>query len=169
MSLSVARFHSTAFWQRRKIRVHLTGVGFFDFRHGQSGVAPNGIELHPVLSMRWAGTLPLPPSTARTPRPTLATGAGFSVRAHVSPNPVSYGAYPTLYARTAAGVVCTASVLYSTGHAPCSFDGSARTVGSSGVVGWTWHMQSSGTGGTVTVTCSFHGQTRSAVTTLCIA
>jgi hypothetical protein len=36
-----ARFHPTDFWQRPKIRVHVRGVGFFDFRHGQSGVAPN--------------------------------------------------------------------------------------------------------------------------------
>jgi len=28
------------------------GVAFFDTRHGQRGVAPNGIELHPVLSFR---------------------------------------------------------------------------------------------------------------------
>jgi len=28
----------------------LIGVGFFDDVHGQPGVAPNGIELHPVLS-----------------------------------------------------------------------------------------------------------------------
>lgn len=28
----------------------LTGVGFFDRIHGQRGVAPNGIELHPVLA-----------------------------------------------------------------------------------------------------------------------
>ena len=28
----------------------ITGVGFFDLIHGQAGVAPNGIELHPVLS-----------------------------------------------------------------------------------------------------------------------
>ena len=28
----------------------LSGVGFFDRIHGQRGVAPNGIELHPVLS-----------------------------------------------------------------------------------------------------------------------
>jgi hypothetical protein len=27
----------------------VTGVGFFDIIHGQTGVAPNGIELHPVL------------------------------------------------------------------------------------------------------------------------
>jgi len=28
----------------------ITGVGFFDRVHGQTGVAPNGIELHPALS-----------------------------------------------------------------------------------------------------------------------
>jgi hypothetical protein len=28
----------------------ITGVAFFDVIHGQHGVAPNGIELHPVLS-----------------------------------------------------------------------------------------------------------------------
>jgi hypothetical protein len=27
----------------------ITGVGFFDVKHGQNGVAPNAIELHPVL------------------------------------------------------------------------------------------------------------------------
>ena len=28
----------------------VTGVGFFDVLHGQAGVAPNGIELHPALT-----------------------------------------------------------------------------------------------------------------------
>ena len=32
-------------------RVVITGVGFFDFAHGQRGLAPNAIELHPVLSI----------------------------------------------------------------------------------------------------------------------
>ncbi len=32
--------------------VTVTGVGFFDRLHGQSGVAPNGIELHPLLSIK---------------------------------------------------------------------------------------------------------------------
>jgi hypothetical protein len=32
--------------------VEITGVGFFDFEHGQNGVAPNAIELHPVLGIR---------------------------------------------------------------------------------------------------------------------
>jgi hypothetical protein len=101
--------------------------------------------------------------------PTLAPGASFIASAYVSPNPVSYGAYPTLYTRTAVGAVCTASVVYSTGYAPRSFDGSAQTVDSSGVVGWTWHMESRGTGGTATVTCSFEGQTRSATAGFSIA
>jgi hypothetical protein len=32
----------------------ITGVGFFDFPHGQTGHAPNDIELHPVL--KFTGT-----------------------------------------------------------------------------------------------------------------
>lgn len=32
--------------------VEIVGVGFFDFIHSQRGRAPNGIELHPVLSLR---------------------------------------------------------------------------------------------------------------------
>jgi hypothetical protein len=31
--------------------VRITGVGFFDFRHGQRGLAPNAIELHPVIAV----------------------------------------------------------------------------------------------------------------------
>jgi hypothetical protein len=27
----------------------ITGVAFWDFKHGQTGVAPNAIELHPIL------------------------------------------------------------------------------------------------------------------------
>ena len=119
--------------------------------------------------MRWAGIAPLPPSPANTPTPPTGTGATFVLSAYVSPDPVSYGAYPILYARTAAGAVCTAQVVYSTGYSPTSFNGSAQTVGSSGVVGWTWHMESRGTGGTATVTCAWHGQTRSATTSFSIA
>ncbi len=33
------------------ILVQVTGVGFFDFPHGQVGVAPNAFELHPVLEI----------------------------------------------------------------------------------------------------------------------
>jgi hypothetical protein len=32
--------------------IEISGVGFFDFEHGQNGVAPNAIELHPVIAIR---------------------------------------------------------------------------------------------------------------------
>jgi hypothetical protein len=33
-------------------RASVTGVAFFDFKHGQTCVAPNAIELHPILAFR---------------------------------------------------------------------------------------------------------------------
>jgi hypothetical protein len=38
-------------YQDTNTMVTVTGVGFFDKIHGQRGVAPDGIELHPVLSI----------------------------------------------------------------------------------------------------------------------
>ena len=32
--------------------VELDGIGFFDYLHGQRGMAPNGVELHPVVAIR---------------------------------------------------------------------------------------------------------------------
>jgi len=37
----------------RATKARITGVGFFDRLHGQTGVAPNGIELHPVLNIEF--------------------------------------------------------------------------------------------------------------------
>jgi hypothetical protein len=45
--MTVARAHV-----RLCARARVTGVVFFDFNHGQTGVAPNAIELHPVLAFR---------------------------------------------------------------------------------------------------------------------
>jgi hypothetical protein len=42
------------------VPVTVTGVAFFDRLHGQDGVAPNGIELHPILSLVIGGTAPPP-------------------------------------------------------------------------------------------------------------
>jgi hypothetical protein len=38
------------------VPVTVTGLGFFDFAHGQRGVAPNAIELHPVISIAFNGS-----------------------------------------------------------------------------------------------------------------
>lgn len=41
----------TSSFHKSGISITITGVGFFDFLHGQTGVAPNGFELHPVLDV----------------------------------------------------------------------------------------------------------------------
>jgi hypothetical protein len=51
-----ARFTATSFFQTVSVPVQITGVGFFDFIHGQTGVAPNGIELHPILDIKFLNT-----------------------------------------------------------------------------------------------------------------
>lgn len=63
-----AWYTPTSSFQTANVAVIVTGVGFFDFLHGQNGVAPNGIELHAVLDIQsdTGGT----PTPTNTPTPT---------------------------------------------------------------------------------------------------
>jgi hypothetical protein len=67
--------------------VEITGIGFFDRPHGQVGRAPNNIEIHPILSIRF---LDQPnPSTSRTVSPTpqpLPTGGQWEYQMISAPN-----------------------------------------------------------------------------------
>ena len=56
-----ARYTATPVFATADVPVTVTGVGFFDFAHGQTGAAPNQIELHPVLSICFGlGCTPTP-------------------------------------------------------------------------------------------------------------
>ena len=46
-----AQLHVTSSPQYPSLTVTIRGVGFFDFNHGQVGIAPNAIELHPILQI----------------------------------------------------------------------------------------------------------------------
>ena len=54
----------------------LTGVAFFDYYHGQTGVAPSAIELHPVLGFvcrsKPSPPLSAPPAAPPSPQPPPA-------------------------------------------------------------------------------------------------
>ncbi|HVS82095.1 MAG TPA: lamin tail domain-containing protein [Pyrinomonadaceae bacterium] len=65
-----SRLTASTFFQNPNIPVRITGVGFFDFIHGQTGVAPNGIEIHSVLSI------------AFPTQQSASTGAGSNVTVH---------------------------------------------------------------------------------------
>ena len=80
-----AAYTATTSFKTANVPVTVTGVGFFDFLHGQTGVAPNGIELHPLLDISFtpapatcdlAGT---PTSSAYLPNITKTLGgpSGF--------------------------------------------------------------------------------------------
>jgi hypothetical protein len=78
------QLHATTSFKTANIPVRVTGVGMFDFLHGQHGVAPNGIELHPVLDIVFnppAGPTPTStptsnPSPTATPAPPPAAPGG---------------------------------------------------------------------------------------------
>ena len=67
-----AHYTATSSFQTANVPVIVTGVGFFDFFHDQTGVAPNGIELHAVLDVQFGtdGTPTPSPTSTLTPLPT---------------------------------------------------------------------------------------------------
>lgn len=58
---------ATGSFQNVSVPVRIVGVGMFDFPHGQTGAAPNQIEIHPIIDINF-------PATA-----TLATATGSNV------------------------------------------------------------------------------------------
>jgi hypothetical protein len=109
-----------------------------------------------------AGGTGFPRSTHSRP------AAALTVSASVDPANMPYNAFPTLTATTAVGATCAASVVYTTGRKPTSFDGSAQVVPAGGRVRWAWHEETKGSGGTATVTCTYQRQTRSATATFTV-
>ena len=49
---NIGRPKSKFVYLERHVPVVITGVGYFDFYHGQIGMANNGREIHPVLSIK---------------------------------------------------------------------------------------------------------------------
>jgi hypothetical protein len=48
-----ARYDVTSGFKSTNRRVVVRGIGFFDYFHGQTGMAPNDLELHPVVGIRF--------------------------------------------------------------------------------------------------------------------
>jgi hypothetical protein len=59
------------------IPVRVTGVGFFDRPHGQTGRATNGIELHPILKIEFTAVPGGSPSGPAPPVATTLANPGF--------------------------------------------------------------------------------------------
>ena len=56
-----ARFTATSTMKTTSTPVTIKGIGFWDYKHGQIGIAPNGIEIHPVLDITFGSSSALAP------------------------------------------------------------------------------------------------------------
>jgi hypothetical protein len=60
------------------VEVDVTGVGFFDFAHGQTGLAKNCVELHPVIAISFAQSGPFSAKIDRAAEPPKHPKAFYS-------------------------------------------------------------------------------------------
>src|ERR1700716_1496191 len=79
-----ARFTATTSFQTANIPVQVKGVGMFDFLHGQTGGAPNGIEVHPVLDIIFNPGNPTPNFAVSASPTTVSVAQGGTKTTTVS-------------------------------------------------------------------------------------
>ena len=161
-----AKYAVTTSFQTANDTVTLTGVGFFDLLHGQTGVAPNGIELHSVLSICWGlncagGTAT--PDFSLAASPTSVSGSGtssisvgalngftgtVSLAASGAPSGASATLSPTSGAGSGSSTLTLAPGSADAGTYPVTVTGTSGTLSHSASVSWT--IAPTGGGGTLT-------------------
>ena len=147
-----ARFTATTSFQTANIPVQIKGVGMFDFLHGQTGVAPNGIELHPVIDIIFnpsAADFALGVSPTSLSLPQGSSGS-TTVSTTVS------GSFNSSVALSVSGLPPGASASFSPTSIPAPGSGTSTlsvTAGSTTAVG-TYSLTVTGSGGAQTHTAA---------------
>ncbi len=104
-----AMFTATSSFKTTSVPVVITGVGFFDYNEGQEGIAPNGIELHPIIDIAFGPTFSLSSSTSSitavqgdSPTVTINTSIsnGFNSSLNFSATGLPSGVTPTFDPQT---------------------------------------------------------------------
>jgi hypothetical protein len=149
-----ARFTATTSFQTANVPVQITGVGFFDYFEGQEGIAPNGIELHPIIDITFGPNFELSSSASSLTIPQ--SGAGSStISSSLS------GAFNSAISFTASGLPSGATASFSPTSIAAPGSGSTGLTilaGATTPVG-TYNVMISGTGG---------GQTHSVIINLTV-
>ena len=125
-----AKYNVTTSFQTANIPVQLTGVAFFDFLHGQTGVAPNGIELHPLLNVNFNPGTPTP-DFSLSPSPSSVTVVqGASATSTITIVPVNGFNSSVTFAAAGlpAGVTASFSPASSTGSTTLTLTASASAT-----------------------------------------
>jgi hypothetical protein len=133
---------------RRALRVcstaRVTGVAFFDYEHGQTGVAPNAIELHRILGFRCLSG----PAPANGGGSSASAGAGGSAgsaapRLLQDTSPVSAGSDASVTVAVSPAQACSITVNYKSG--PSHAAGLYPRRGTR--ITWTWTVGTNTTPG----------------------
>jgi hypothetical protein len=147
-----AKYTVTGSFKTANAPVTITGVGFFDFLHGQTGVAPNGIELHAVTDIQFSGgtTGSVTVTNPGSQTATVGTPASLQISAtDTATGTLSYTAtgLPTgLTVNTATGLISGTPTTAGTYTATAT---ATDSTGPSGTTSFTWTVNPA-SGGTCT-------------------
>lgn len=146
-----AKLNATSAMKNANVPVQITGVGFFDHLAGQAGVAPNGIEIHPILDIVFNPTNDFSLTASSS---TLNATQGSSVNTTIGTS--STGSFNSNISLAASGLPAgtTASFNPSTISAPGSGSSTLTiSLGSTTPTG-TYNISITGTGGGKTHTAN---------------
>jgi uncharacterized membrane protein len=154
-----ARFTATTSFQTANIPVQIKGVGMFDFLHGQTGVAPNGIELHPVLDIIFNPGTTADFSVGASPA-SLSVTQGSSGSTTISTSTI--GGFNSAVSLSASGLPAGVTASFSPGSIAAPGSGNSTL---------TFTASSTATTGTsnITVTASGGGVTHTSTVALTIS
>src|SRR5882762_4148281 len=150
-----ARFTATSTFQNANVPVQITGVGFFDYLAGQEGIAPNGIELHPIIDITFGPSFSLSSSASSLTVPQAGAGSSTIVSSRS-------GNFNSSISLSASGLPTGATASFSPGSIAAPGSGSSAmtiSVGATTAVG-TYNVLVNGSGG---------GQTHSATINLTVS
>ena len=145
-----ARFTATTDFQTVNVPVQITGVGFFDYQEGQEGIAPNGIELHPIIDIVFNPTFGL---SSADPSMTIARGGS----ANTTITSTLWGAFNSSIAMSATGLPSGATA---------TFTPSSIAAPGGGTSGLTFTMSQTTPPGTYNVSVSGTGGGQTHTTTI---
>jgi hypothetical protein len=142
-----ATYTPTGSFQTVNVPVTVTGVGFFDFLHGQTGVAPNGIELHAVLDVQF-GTGAGGSVTVTNPgNQTGTVGTAISLQIHATDTAGGTLSYSATGLPAGLSINSSSGLISGTPTTAASSNVTVTATDSKGPTGsasFTWVISSSG-------------------------
>jgi hypothetical protein len=148
-----AKYNPTTSFQTANVPVTITGIGYFDFLHGQTGVAPNGVELHAVTDVQFSGGGGGSVTVANPGSQTGTVGTAASLQMSASDTAGGTLSWSATGLPTGLSINSSTGLISGTPTTAAGYNASVTatdSTGPSGSTSFAWTI-SAGTGGTVAV------------------